>query len=194
MSFFNKIGEKASEVYNTTAEKTNKLTREMKLKSGINENKGKITKIYQEIGEKIYQSHKNSEKVNTEKDFSEQLYQIDLYQKEIEDSQAEIRLLKDMKLCEKCSKEMNLTAKFCPFCGAEQKQVEPANKEEQSKEVKEDVTEAIKVLDENETTEVITSNDNSKRAPQLIPDKNILDVEVPQDGDGAKNENENSGE
>ena len=42
MSFFDKLGEKASEVYNSTAEKTNRLTREMKLKSTINDNKEKI--------------------------------------------------------------------------------------------------------------------------------------------------------
>lgn len=180
MNFFNKIGEKASEVYNTTADKTNKLTREMKLKSSINDNKGKITKIYQEIGEKVYQAHKSNEKVNIEKDFSEQLYQIDLYQKEIEDSQAEIRSLKDLKLCESCLKEMNLTAKFCPFCGAEQKQVEIIKNGEQSEEKKENVIEPIEKLDENETIEVITSNDNSKREPQLVLDKTILDVEEPE--------------
>ena len=175
MSFFNKIGEKASEVYNTTAEKTNKLTREMKLKSAINDNKGKTTKIYQEIGEKIYQSHIKNEKINVEKDFNEQLYQIDLYQKEIDEAQAEIRSLKDLKLCESCAKEMSVAAKFCPFCGTEQKNMQSVNQEEKLETNPEIVMEKIK---ENVAIENAISNDNSKRT-EIITNKSILDVEEP---------------
>ena len=53
MGFFDDLSKKASETYRNTAEKTNKLTREMKLKSLINDDKGKIEKLYAEIGKKV---------------------------------------------------------------------------------------------------------------------------------------------
>ena len=55
MGFFDDLSKKASETYRNTAEKTNKLTREMKLKSQINDDKNKIEKIYAEIGKKVYE-------------------------------------------------------------------------------------------------------------------------------------------
>ena len=57
MGFFDDLTKKATETYKNTAEKTNKLTREMKLKSQINDNKAKITKIYGDIGKKVYEKH-----------------------------------------------------------------------------------------------------------------------------------------
>ena len=39
MGFFDDLSKKASETYKNTAEKTSKLTREMKLKSLINEDR-----------------------------------------------------------------------------------------------------------------------------------------------------------
>lgn len=179
MSFFDKLGEKASEVYNTTAEKTNRLTREMKLKSTINDNKGKINKIYQEIGEKIYTNHKNKENLVSENEFSEILYQIDLYQKEIEECQNEIRSLKELKLCEKCMKEMNKSAKFCPFCGGEQKDnVSVTNSTEENKNCA--FEKSIKNIDNNEAIETAISNDNSMRKPEIVKDNTILDIPEPE--------------
>lgn len=120
MGFFDKIGEKATEVYNTTAEKTTKITKEMKLKSNINDNKSKMDKIFQEIGAEIYKKYKNEEQINIQQDFSEQLYQIDIYQAENEVALEEIRALKGLMLCENCKKEINENARFCPFCGTKQ--------------------------------------------------------------------------
>ena len=91
---------------------------------------------------------------------------------------------------------MNLVAKFCPFCGTEQKQTAPIKKEEQPKENQENIAESIEKLDENEIIEIVTSNDNSKREPQIISDKTILDVEEPEIivEEVGKNDNEDSKE
>ena len=175
MGFFDKIGEKASEVYNSTAEKTNKLTKEMKLKSTINDTKGKINKLYQEIGEDLfnkYQEHKLNE---IEKDFSEQFYQLELYKKEIDEAQNEIYTLKNIRLCEKCQKEMNSTAKFCPFCGAEQKNiVYNTDNLEKNDEKSSDEDES-----EIQTQETIIINEESKREPIIEVSNNILDIQEP---------------
>lgn len=173
MSFFNKIGEKASEVYNTTAEKTNKLTREMKLKSIISENKGNIAKVYQEIGKNIYAQYENNKKIEIEKELSEQLYQVSLYKKEIEKAETEMRSLKSLKLCEGCKKEMNEESKFCPYCGTEQ------TKAIQTETVIEQNEEEIAQPEKQQINPTGLLNDNTRREPDINTTKGILDIEEP---------------
>ena len=57
MDFFDKLGKVASQTYKTTTEKADKLAKETKIKMKINENKAKIEKIYNEIGEAVYRNH-----------------------------------------------------------------------------------------------------------------------------------------
>ena len=57
MEFFDKITETASKTYKYTTEKTSKLAKEVKLKTLINQDKEKISEIYEEIGKNVYQSH-----------------------------------------------------------------------------------------------------------------------------------------
>lgn len=123
MGFFDDLSKKASETYRNTAEKTNKLTREMKLKSLINEDKGKIEKIYAEIGKIVYEKHLREENIDIKSELVEQCAKIDAYAKEIEDMNNEMRTLKDLRLCTKCGAEIALSAKFCPSCGAKQEKV-----------------------------------------------------------------------
>lgn len=49
MGFFSDLSRKTSET-------TGKIARETKLKLKINENKGKITDMYEEIGKKVYEN------------------------------------------------------------------------------------------------------------------------------------------
>ena len=126
MGFFDDLTKKASETYKNTAEKTNKLTREMKLKSLINDDKSKIEKIYGEIGKKVYEKHIREENIDIKSELAEECAQIDAYAKEIEDMRLEILSLKDLRLCKTCAAEIPLTAKFCPKCGTVQEEVTPA--------------------------------------------------------------------
>ena len=118
MGFFDDLGRKASETYKNTAEKTNKLTREMRLKSLMNDDKSKIDDIYKEIGKKIYEKHLLGESIDIESDLVNEIAKIDAYAKEVEDMRMEILSLKNLRLCKNCASEIPISAKFCPKCGA----------------------------------------------------------------------------
>lgn len=120
MDFFNKLTQKATETYKGVSEKTNKITKEAKLKMKMNENKSKINDLYQEIGKKIYEKHTLKEEINIAKDLEEEVTRIDVLSAEIENCLNEIRSLNDKKQCAKCFAEIEKDAKFCVYCGAEQ--------------------------------------------------------------------------
>lgn len=126
MGFFDDLSKKASQTYKNTAEKTNKITREMKLKSLINEDKSKIEKLYAEIGKKVYEKHIREENINIKNELADECTKIDAYAKEIEDMRMEMLSLKNLRLCKVCGTEINLNAKFCSKCGAVQENIEPS--------------------------------------------------------------------
>lgn len=120
MGFFDDLSKKASETYKNTADKTNKITREMKLKSLINEDKNKVEEIYAAIGKKVYEKHIREENIDIKSELMEECSKIDAYAKEIEDMRMEMLALKDLCLCKVCATEININSKFCPKCGADQ--------------------------------------------------------------------------
>ena len=122
MGFFSDLGRKTSET-------TGKIARETKLKMKINENKGKITDIYEEIGKKVYEKHVREENIDIKADLEEECKKLDELSKEIEEARIEILKLNQKKLCSKCSAEIENGALFCPKCGEKQGQ-EPTKKEE----------------------------------------------------------------
>lgn len=122
MGFFSDLGKKTSET-------TGKIARETKLKMKINENKGKIEDIYEEIGKKVYEKHIREENIDIKADLAEECSKLDALSKEIEDARLEILKLNQKKLCSKCSAEIEAGAVFCPKCGEKQTE-EPTVKEE----------------------------------------------------------------
>lgn len=122
MGFFSDLGKKTSET-------TGKIARETKLKMKINENKGKIEDIYEEIGKKVYEKHIREENIDIKTDLVEECSKLDALSKEIEDARLEILKLNQKKLCSKCSAEIEAGAVFCPKCG-EKQTAEPTIKEE----------------------------------------------------------------
>ena len=122
MGFFSDLGKKTSET-------TGKIARETKLKMKINENKGKIEDIYEEIGKKVYEKHIREENIDIKADLAEECSKLDALSKEIEDARVEILKLNQKKLCSKCSAEIEAGAVFCPKCGEKQTE-EPTVKEE----------------------------------------------------------------
>lgn len=121
MGFFDNLSKKATETYKNTTDKTNRMAREMKLKSYIGENKNKINGIYTEIGKKVYEKHKEGNVSDIEEFIKPELAQIVEIARKIENMNNEIRTLNNIKLCQSCAAEIDLSAKFCPQCGAQQK-------------------------------------------------------------------------
>lgn len=168
MDFFNKLSKKASETYKGVSEKTNKITKEAKLKMKINESKSKIKDLYEEIGKKVYEKHtlKNDE-INIKSDLEEEITRIDVLSAEIENCLKEIRLLNDKKQCVKCFAEIEKSAKFCLHCGAEQpveeakevEIVEPVNSDNV-----EDRQEEVVENGETEISEDTTNEDGKEEA------------------------------
>lgn len=163
MGFFSDIGSKASET-------TSKIKNETKLKMKINENKGKITDLYEEIGKKVYEKHIRGENLNISEDLKEECSNLDTLSKEIEDARLEILKLNKKKICENCSTEIESEAQFCPKCG--QKQTP-----EQS--IKE---EALKKLEEAEIPE------DKKEEAEIV--KEELEEEIAEKSNQGENSNE----
>ncbi len=146
MDFFNKLGKKASETYQVTKEKTVKFSEEMKLKSKISEAKNKITNLYEEIGQCVY----NQFKTNLEEGKEEILQKCEEIANqfdEISKLETQILALKEVKKCTKCGAEIGKKDIFCSKCGKEQPQTEKVEikievEEQSQQEVKEaEVTE-----------------------------------------------------
>lgn len=156
MDFFNKLGKKASETYQVTKEKTVKFSEEMKLKSKINEAKNKITDLYEEIGQCVYNQFKTNldeGKQEIENKCEEIAKQFD----EISRLEAQILALKEEKKCVKCGEEINKKDAFCSKCGKEQPRTEKV-------EVKIEVQEEPQEVKEAEVTEIknVSEEENSR--------------------------------
>lgn len=161
MDFFEKLGKKATETFNSAAEKTNKIASEAKLRIKINDCKSKIKDVYQDIGKVVYQKFVLDGSLEVKEDIQEQLTKIKEYTDKIEEYERQILELTNLKQCENCKNKIDKNAKFCPECGAEQPQqevheveviegeddVKPENLDE---DVKEDIAEEVVEEDKEE--------------------------------------------
>ena len=161
MGFLDNLTKKATETYKNTAEKTNKLTREMKLKSLMNDNKNKIEELYAEIGKKVYEKHIREENIDIKSELAQECAKIDAHAKEIEDIRMEMLALKDLRMCEKCAAEVPLNAKFCPKCGAVQEEKSTTNAQPE-------IQEAQNIVD-------INNNEIAQQNVEVINDSGIVE-------------------
>ena len=145
MEFFEKLGKKATETFNSAAEKTNKIASETKIKLKINDCKSKIKDLYQDIGKVVYQKFVLEGKLEVKEDIQEQLSKIKEYTDKIEEYEKQILELTNLKQCENCKNKIDKNAKFCPECGAEQ----PEEVTDEAEEAVEDAVEE-KEEDKNE--------------------------------------------
>ena len=120
MEFFEKLGKKATETFNSAAEKTNKIASETKIKLKINDCKSKIKDLYQDIGKVVYQKFVLDGKLEVKEDIEEQLSKISELTNQIEEYEKQILDLSDKKQCVNCKNKIEKNAKFCPECGTEQ--------------------------------------------------------------------------
>lgn len=129
MDFFDKLGQKATQTYKYTTEKTSKIAKEAKLKMAMNEHKDSIEEIYTEIGKKIYQNHIAKEDVDIDitLELEEYCIQIDELSDRIEEERKELLKLKNKKQCTNCYYEIQNDYNYCPNCGKTQQDIEEVN-------------------------------------------------------------------
>lgn len=124
MDFFDKLGKQASKTYKYTSDKTSKIAKEAKLKMKMNEHKGQIEEIYEQIGKKMYEHHVNDKAldIDIESILEEYCIQIDELCDRIEEERKELLTLQDKKQCPNCFCEIKLEYNYCPNCGDEQRE------------------------------------------------------------------------
>lgn len=130
MGFLNDVGKKTSET-------ASKIAKETKLRIKTNENKNKISDLYEEIGKIVYEKHVREESIDVEKELEEECSKIDVLAKEIENIRKEILKLNERKQCVKCNNEIEDNAKFCSKCGEKQEKEEPTIFEEAKEKLEE---------------------------------------------------------
>lgn len=116
-NIMNKISKKAVYTYNVAAKATEKLTKEIKLKSQMAENKSKIKELYEDIGKTVYEKYTLDEEIKVERDLINNCYMIDVLADEVEDIRMELLKLKDLKQCPECHYEIYYDFHYCPNCG-----------------------------------------------------------------------------
>lgn len=123
MDFLNKLGNMASETYKKTSKKTGELAKEAKIRMKMNEDKGKIKDLYQEIGKIVYQKYVKNEQLSIQEDLNSYCTQIDELSDNVEKALDQLLTLKGKKICDNCHSEIDLKVKFCPSCGKEQPEI-----------------------------------------------------------------------
>lgn len=123
MDFFNKLGKKTTEAYQSAKEKTTKISGELRLKGKISECKDKIDDQYKEIGKIVYEKMKAGVDASKE-EITPKCEEIERLKDEISKAEVEILALKDIKKCSSCGAELELNAEFCSKCGTKQPTVE----------------------------------------------------------------------
>ena len=132
-----KVGDAATETYNTVAEKSGKMIEEAKMKMSISSSENEISQIYESIGKTVYDMYKEGEDVG--KVFTKEAKKIDKLNADIDDMNKKILYNKKMRICENCGKTISLDSIFCAGCGIKQKTVkikeEVKNKKEEIHEI-----------------------------------------------------------
>lgn len=187
MEFFDKLGQKASEAYKVTADKTGKIAKEAKLRIKMGELKSEINDIYEDIGKLVYEKHIREEEYDISKELEEFCIKIDIISDEIESYLKECLELKDRKQCPNCYTEIEKGANFCPECGLKQekddvKEVEILN--EQKIEQEDNEQEIDNKQQENNETR------NESKKPNDGEEKSNLEKTVEVESDVKPGENE----
>lgn len=123
-NIMDKITKTAVNTYCAASKQASKITKEMKLKTKMVQNKNKIQELYEDIGKKVYEKYLLKEDIKIESDLFTNCSAINTLAEENEDLRMEILKLKKLKQCPECHYEIYYEFKYCPNCGHEQKHKE----------------------------------------------------------------------
>lgn len=138
-----KVGDTATNTYNSVADKSGKLIEETKLKIAISDKEADIDEVYEEMGKAVYDLYKGGEDVG--KEFTKLSKKIDKLNDEIKDMNTKILYNKSLRTCATCGEVIALNSKFCTNCGEKQKAVKI---KEEKKVTKKEEVEVEKVCPE----------------------------------------------
>lgn len=133
-----KVGDAATETYNTVAEKSGKMIEDAKMKMSISSKESEISEVYEGMGKTVYEMYKSGEDVG--KVFTKESKKIDKLNDEIEEMNKKILYNKNLRICATCGKTIVLDSTFCSGCGTKQKAIKI---KEENKEKKEELHEIV---------------------------------------------------
>lgn len=122
MSIFDEIGKKVSQVGAETVKMTKELSETAKLNSAINAAENTINTVYANIGKLYYE--KNIE--NPDEMYAEMFASIEAQKQIIQRNKDQLRIIKNVNVCENCNAEVAMGVAFCPNCGSKIKRFVPA--------------------------------------------------------------------
>ena len=119
MAFFGQISKKLGDVGQNVSQQAKNFAEITRINGKISDNKQQISKLYENVGRKYYEKHKD----DPDADESEVLSQIAGLYAEIEEYESKIISIKGTVRCPKCGADVAIGSTFCNVCG--EKMVNP---------------------------------------------------------------------
>lgn len=129
MSFLNNLGQKISDVGQTTIQKTKDLADTAKLNLNISEEERKIETAYEQIGKWYAEKHRE----DADAEVKNWMDAIAASEARIKECRENIHQLKGMVICPSCGASVDADAAFCSACGQkmpEKPKPEPVKEED----------------------------------------------------------------
>jgi len=136
MGFFDGLGKKVSETYKSAEKATGKLVEEGKLKLAISDNEALMKEIYETIGREYCETYFRGEMLDNGK-FEKEYEELKKMQLENAQAREKLLMLKGIRVCANCGKEISTSSNFCHFCGMKQPEIEEPVVEAEAENVEE---------------------------------------------------------
>ncbi len=117
MSFFKKLTETVTKGVSSATEKAQQTVEITRLYAQVNGKRREIEKLYQRIGESIYEAHRRNDPAGADQPVRALIGEIDALRREIASLEERIKELRNEKTCA-CGQVASYDAKFCPACGS----------------------------------------------------------------------------
>ena len=134
MEMFDLLGKKAFKVCKVTANKSEKIAKEARLRFRKKDLSLQLKEIYEEIGAIVYKKYVDSEELLLDREIEENCIKAEILVEEVKNIYEELLKLKNKKRCNVCYKEMEEEYIYCPSCGEMQEDEEFENYKEDKKE------------------------------------------------------------
>lgn len=117
MNFFKKLTETVSKGVSSATEKAQQTVEITRLHAQISGKKREIEKLYQRIGETVYEAHRRNDPAWADQPVRALIGEIDALRREIAALEERIKELRNEKTCA-CGQVVPYEARFCPACGS----------------------------------------------------------------------------